>query len=317
MRVLVTGGAGFIGSHLCEKLLARGDEVVCVDNLNDYYSPARKRKNIESFAQESGFSFYKVDITDAEALDNVFKKERLDKVVHLAARAGVRPSIEQPILYERVNVGGTLNVLECARIYGVRHFIFGSTSSVYGNNKKVPFSEEDNVDHPISPYAATKKAGELLCSTYSHLYGMNITCLRFFTVYGPKGRPDMAPYLFTDWIYRGKEIKRFGDGATQRDYTYVDDVVVGILAALGKEFPYEIINLGNAHTVGLNEFICVVEDILGRKAKIREMPAQPGDMPRTYADIRKAQRLLGYKPSTSITVGMQQFVSWYEEQKNE
>ncbi len=311
MKVLITGGAGFIGSHTTEALLGRGDEVVCLDNFNDYYDPARKRKNVAPFLERPGYQLYEGDIRDADRLETVFATERPDKVIHIAAMAGVRPSIQRPLLYEEVNVRGTLNVLEAARRHEVRNFLFSSSSSVYGGQDKVPFSEDDPIARPISPYAATKAAGELLCHTYHHLHGIPITCLRFFTVYGPRGRPDMAPYLFTKWVFEGAPLKRFGDGRTSRDYTYIDDIVAGVVAALDADLGYEIINLGESQTVLLCDFIALVERLVGKPANVVPMPMQPGDVPRTYADISKARRLLGYNPQTPFEEGMARFVDWY------
>lgn len=311
-NVLVTGGAGFIGSHVCDALLEKGDRVICIDNFNDYYDPQIKEKNVEHNLNNQLFKLYKADITDIEKLREIFQENNIEIVCHLAARAGVRPSIKQPDLYTKVNVNGTLNLLELAKEFKIKNFIFGSSSSVYGNNKKTPFSESDNVDNPISPYAATKKAGELLCHTYHHLHGMNITCLRFFTVYGPRGRPDMAPFIFTKNIDQGKEINVFGDGTSKRDYTFVKDIVAGIIAAIDKPLGYEIINIGNSKTVELNYFISIIESILGKKAAINRMPMQPGDVEITYADITKAEKLLGYNPKTNIEQGMKEFIEWYK-----
>jgi len=311
MKILITGGAGFIGSHTTAALLNRGDQVVCLDNFNDYYSPQRKRKNVSEFLDDMDYQLYEGDIRDGERLEEVFAKKKPDKVIHIAAMAGVRPSIERPSLYEEVNVKGTLNMLEAARRHQVTNFLFASSSSVYGGQEKVPFSEDDPIARPISPYAATKAAGELLCHTYHHLYGLNITCLRFFTVYGPKGRPDMAPYLFTQWIFEGTELKMFGDGTTSRDYTYIDDIISGVVAALDADLSYEIINLGNSQTVVLRDFIALVEKLAGKKANIVQLPMQPGDVPHTCADISKARRLLGYDPRTPVEEGMKHFVAWY------
>ncbi|MBI2453278.1 GDP-mannose 4,6-dehydratase [Candidatus Peregrinibacteria bacterium] len=311
MKILITGGAGFIGSHTTRLLLERGDKVVCVDNLNNYYSPAQKRKNITPFQGNTAFKMYKEDIVEYEKLKQIFKEEKPDKIIHLAARVGVRPSMEQPFLYEEVNVRGTLNVLELARHFAIQNLIVASSSSVYGNNKKVPFSETDSVDKPISQYAVTKKAAELLCHTYHHLYKLNISCLRFFTVYGPGGRPDMAPYLFTKNIIEGKPIKRFGDGKSQRDYTYIDDIVKGIVAALDKNYQYEIFNLGNNQSIALNKIIKIIESLLNKKAKIQECESQPGDVKKTYADITKAKKKLGYRPRVSVEKGMEKFIKWY------
>jgi UDP-glucuronate 4-epimerase len=311
MKVLITGGAGFIGSHTTTALLSRGDQVVCLDNFNDYYSPQRKRKNVSEFLSDIGYLLYEGDIRDGERLEEIFAKEKPDKVIHIAAMAGVRPSIERPLLYEEVNAKGTLNMLEAARRHRVTNFLFASSSSVYGGQEKVPFSEDDPIARPISPYAATKAAGELLCHTYHHLHGLNVTCLRFFTVYGPKGRPDMAPYLFTRWVFEGAELKMFGDGTTSRDYTYIDDIVSGVVAALDADLSYEIINLGNSQTVVLRDFITLVEELVGQKARIVQEDMQPGDVPRTCADISKARRLLGYDPQTPVEKGMKHFVAWY------
>lgn len=313
--VLVTGGAGFIGSHTCEKLLDHGEEVVCVDNLNDYYSPEVKKKNIEGCLKNDNFRFYKTDIRDKESMQQVFKENNIEKIIHLAARAGVRPSIEQPLLYADVNINGTLNLLELSREHSIKNFVFGSSSSVYGVNSKVPFSEDDKIDKPISPYAATKAAGELLCHAYSHLYGIPVTCLRFFTVYGPRGRPDMAPLKFTKLTDEGKEIHRYGDGSSKRDYTYVDDIVSGILSANEKAFKYEIFNLGNSQTVELRRLIEVIEENVGKEARITQLPAQPGDVPITYADIKKAKSELGYNPKIPIEEGIKKLVDWYKKVK--
>lgn len=313
MKLLVTGCAGFIGSHVGEALLKRGDSVVGVDEVNDYYDIRQKDKNLLLLSAYPEFVFYKEDIRNYAALKSIFEKEKPEKVVHLAARAGVRPSIQEPILYQEVNVGGTLNLLELAKDYQVKSFVFASSSSVYGNQKKVPFSEEDDVNNPISPYAATKRAGELLCHTYHHLYDLKITCLRFFTVYGPRGRPDMAPYKFVKQVMEDKPILKYGDGTTKRDYTYIADIAKGVIAAVDAELDYDIINLGNNKPVELNEFIRVVEKVTGKKAVIEQLPMQPGDVDITYADIIKAKKLLGYKPETTIDKGMKDFVGWYRE----
>jgi len=310
-KVLVTGGAGFIGSHTTEALLAWGDEVICLDNFNDYYDPARKRKNVAAFEGHPRYRLYEGDICDAERLEALFAAERPDKVMHIAAMAGVRYSIQHPELYESVNVRGLLNMLQASRRHTVSNFVFASSSSVYGADSPVPFREDAPCNRPVSPYAATKRAGELLCYTYHHLYGLRCTCLRFFTVYGPRGRPDMAPYLFTRWVSDGEPLKMFGDGTTYRDYTYIDDIVAGVVAALDADFGYEIVNLGNSQTVMLRDFIALVEDLVGRKANVEQMPPQPGDVPRTYADVSKARRLLGYDPKTPFAEGMARFVEWY------
>lgn len=312
-KILVTGGAGFIGSNTIKRLLDSGYFVVCVDNFNDYYDPRAKERNIRTFLTNENFRLYREDICNFLKMDKIFKKENFDKVCHLAARAGVRSSIKAPFLYEEVNVKGTLNMLELSRVYKVKSFVFASSSSVYGNNKKIPFSENDSVDFPVSPYAATKKTCELLAYTYHHLYGLKCTGLRFFTVYGPCGRPDMAPFLFVDAIYKGKEIKRFGDGTAKRDYTFIDDVTDGITAAIEKGLSYEIINLGNNKPIELNYFVGLIEKLLGKKAIVKEYPKQPGDVDTTYADISKAQELLNYVPKISINEGMSKFIDWYLE----
>lgn len=314
-KILITGGAGFIGSSLIDQLLKTTDyHVVCLDNLNNYYSPQRKQKNIDPFKNHPNFTFYKADVRDFGALQEIFTKHQFSKIVHLAARAGVRASIKEPLLYEQVNTRGTLHLLELAREFQVPQFIYGSTSAIYGNQKKVPFSESDSCNQPISPYAATKKAAELLCHTYAHLYGINMTVLRFFTVYGPKGRPDMAPYLFTKAVLESKPIEKFGDGTTERDYTYIDDIVAGIMKAMEKLFEYEIINLGNNQPVTLNDFIETLEKATGKKAKIIEKPIPPGDVDRTCADIEKAKKLLDWRPTTSIEIGLKKFVEWYRQE---
>ena len=313
-NVLVTGGAGFIGSHLVGRLLAEGGwRVSVVDDFNDFYEPAVKRRNVEGFAGREDFRLHEADIRDRAALDKIFGGARFDCVVHLAARAGVRPSLTEPALYLETNVNGTLNLLEAARAAGVRQFVFGSSSSVYGENEKVPFSEDDPVARPISPYAATKAAGELLCHTHAHLYGLRAVCLRFFTVYGARQRPDLAIHKFARLISEGRPIPVFGDGTTRRDYTYVDDIIAGVRAAMDyTASAYEIINLGESRTVSLSELISLLEKELGREAVIDRQPPQPGDVPQTFADISKARRLLGYDPRTPIEEGIRRFVQWYQ-----
>ncbi|MFC1722668.1 GDP-mannose 4,6-dehydratase [Nanoarchaeota archaeon] len=313
MKILVTGGAGFIGSHTSDRLIARGDTVICVDNFNDYYDPKVKESNISQHKDNPNFILHRADITNIDNLRKIFWKEQPDKVIHLAARAGVRPSISNPLLYEKVNIKGTLNLLELAKEHKIKNFVYASSSSVYGGNKKVPFEETDRVDNPVSPYAATKKACELMCHAYHHLYKLNISCLRFFTVYGPRGRPDMAPYLFTKWILEGRPIKRFGDGSSKRDYTYIADIVQGIVAALDRNSKFEIFNIGNNQIVELNQLITTIEKIVGKKANIEQHPEQPGDVPITYADITKAKQLLKYQPTTSIEEGFKKFYDWYKE----
>ena len=313
MKLLVTGGAGFIGSHLVERLLARGNEVVCLDDFNDYYDPALKRANIRKAAENPRFMLAEGDIRDIDFLGSLAKRHSFDAVVHLAARAGVRASIKQPSLYEEVNCAGTLNVLETCREAGIERLVFGSSSSVYGINSKVPFSEDDRLDRPISPYAATKRAGELMCHTYHHLYGLGITCLRFFTVYGPRQRPEMAIHKFTRRIVKGEPLEIYGDGSSRRDYTYIDDIMDGVMRALDRPFPFEIFNLGESRTVELRRLISLIEQAVGKKAVIKMMPEQAGDVPVTYADIRKARTMLGYSPAVPVEEGIRRFVSWYME----
>src|SRR5574337_474580 len=312
MSILATGGAGFIGSHLVERLLSQGEEVVVIDNFNDFYPPAYKRENISAAIQNPHLTLYETDICNTASCKEIFEKHRIEKVVHLAAYAGVRPSIERPLLYEEINCKGTLNLLELSRIHKVKQCIFGSSSSVYGNNKKIPFSEDDPVNEPISPYAATKRAGELYCYNYYHLYKIPIACLRFFTVYGPRQRPDLAIRKFTELIDRDQQIPMYGDGTTQRDYTFFSDIIDGVVSALNKQFDFEIINLGNSTPIQLTRLIELIEQELGKKAKIKRLPEQPGDVHRTYADIRKAERLLHYRPKVSIEEGIRLFVDWYK-----
>jgi UDP-glucuronate 4-epimerase len=310
---LVTGGAGFIGSHLVERLLGEGDwRVHVVDDFNDFYDPALKRRNVAPHLARRDFRLREADIRDRAALAGVFREEAFDCVVHLAARAGVRPSLAEPLLYAETNIRGTLNLLELARESGVRRFVFGSSSSVYGENEKVPFSEDDPVNRPISPYAATKAAGELLCHTYSHLWGLRCVALRFFTVYGARQRPDLAIHKFARLISRGQPVPVFGDGTTRRDYTFVDDIIAGVRAAMDYEASaFEVINLGESRTVSLSELIGLLERELGREARLERQPPQPGDVPQTFADISKARRLLGYDPQTPIEEGIRRFVEWF------
>jgi UDP-glucuronate 4-epimerase len=317
-RVLLTGGAGFIGSHLAEALLRQGCTLSVVDNLDDFYSPERKRANLKSIQRVGNYGFHQADICDPAALRAVFERTQPETVIHLAARAGVRPSIEQPLLYERVNGQGTVNLLELSREFKVSRFIFGSSSSVYGITNRVPFSEDDPTLHPISPYAATKLAGELMCHTYAHLYQLPVICLRFFTVYGPRQRPDLAIHKFTALMEAAKPIPVFGDGSTGRDYTYVDDIVAGVLAALKYPIPpgrppFDVFNLGNSKPVTLNELITHLEAATGRKANRAPQPPQPGDVPLTWASVAKAARLLQYRPATTLPQGLAKFVAWYRE----
>src|SRR5881628_4053288 len=310
MRVLVTGGAGFIGSHLVEKLLASGHEVVILDDFNDFYDPQTKHANIAGLARD--VTIYHVDLRDSESVRNLFHREKVDAIAHLAARAGVRPSIQQPRLYYDTNVTGTLHLLEAARVTGVERFVFASSSSVYGASKRIPFSEDEHLTQTLSPYAATKIAGEFLCSTYSHLYQLRVVALRYFTVYGPRQRPDLAIHKFTRRIYAGQPIDQFGDGSTRRDYTYIDDVIQGTMAALQYQGPlYDVFNMGESETIQLKELISAIENALGKKAKVNRLPEQPGDMPLTCADISKARKLLGYNPTTKFSKGLPRFVDWF------
>jgi len=314
MNLLVTGGAGFIGSHLVERLLSEGHRVVGLDNFDEFYDPALKRRNLTRALQTPGFRLVEGDLRDEERLRNIFQEENFEMVAHLAARAGVRPSLENPLLYTEVNIRGTLNLLEACKNSGVRRFVFASSSSVYGNNPKIPFAEDDPVDNPISPYAATKKAGELICYTYHHLYGLDIACLRYFTVYGPRQRPEMAIHQFTRLIHQDKKISLFGDGSSRRDYTYIDDAVEGTMGALFREHGYEIYNIGESQTTTLSQLIQSIEEKVGKKARVDYLPAQPGDVQRTFADIRKAGAKLGYRPRTGIQEGLTRFVRWYLEE---
>ncbi|MEW5822296.1 MAG: GDP-mannose 4,6-dehydratase [Cyanobacteriota bacterium] len=310
--VLITGAAGFIGSHLISSLI-ENNKIICVDDFNDFYSPEIKRKNIEQYNNNPDFKLYELDIAEYELLEKVFKENQVDKVVHLAARAGVRPSLIDPLLYTRTNINGTVNLLELSKNYNIPHFVFGSSSSVYGISDKVPFKEDFDIIRPISPYAATKVAGEAIAYTYSHLYDMRIICLRFFTVYGARQRPDLAIHKFTRLIDNGKSIPVFGDGSAKRDYTYIDDIIQGVLAALNYDkVRYDIFNLGESRSIELSYLIELIEENLGKKAIIDRKPSQPGDVPITYADITKAKSLLGYNPTTDIVDGIKEFVKWYK-----
>lgn len=314
MRILVTGAAGFIGSHVCDQLLADGHTVVGLDNFNDMYDPALKEANIGVAQQSADFELVRGDILDTSLLAAVFDRVRPDCVVHLAAWAGVRPSIERPALYQKVNIEGTLNLLERCRHDGVSRFVFASSSSVYGNRDEVPFRETDNVDQPVSPYAATKKAGELLCATYHHLFGLNVHCLRFFTVYGPRQRPEMAIHKFTRLIATDQPITMFGDGSSSRDYTYVTDIAAGVVASVARCEGYRIFNLGESKTITLKDLIAAIGDALDKVPEVIELPNQPGDVVRTFADITRARTELGYAPQVGILEGIQQFVAWYRAQ---
>jgi UDP-glucuronate 4-epimerase len=314
-RILLTGGAGFIGSHVAEALIRRGTQLSIVDNLDNFYALSRKRLNLQEIRNAGAYEFFEADVRDMDALRKVAEHVQPEIVIHLAARAGVRPSIEQPALYESVNVAGTVNLLEIAREFKVQRLIFGSSSSVYGITNTVPFCEDDLETRPISPYAATKLAAELMCYTYTHLYGLTILCLRFFTVYGPRQRPDLAIHKFTALIELGKPIPVYGDGSMGRDYTYVDDIVAGVIASLEyapePKLPFEVFNLGNSHPVRLRELIAQLEAATGKKALQDRLPDQPGDVPITWANIDKARRLLGYSPKTSMEQGLRNFVAWY------
>ncbi|MCZ8132981.1 MAG: NAD-dependent epimerase [Steroidobacteraceae bacterium] len=329
MKILVTGAAGFIGHHTSERLLARGDEVVGLDNLNDYYDPALKLARVERLQKHRGFRFVKLDLADRAGVPELFARERFDRVVHLGAQAGVRYSLQNPLAYVDSNVVGTANILEGCRHHGVQHLVYASTSSVYGANTKMPFSVHHNVDHPLSFYAATKKATELMAHTYSYLYGLPTTGLRFFTVYGPWGRPDMALFLFTKNILAGKPIDVFNHGHHRRDFTYVDDIVSGIVGALDNvatpsaewsgdapdpatsRAPYRLYNIGNNRPVELLRYIELLEQYLGRKAEKNLLPLQVGDVPDTWADIDDLARDVGYAPTTPVEEGVKRFVDWY------
>lgn len=312
-NILITGGAGFIGSHLVDHLLKEGGwTITVVDDFNDFYDPVIKRANVAEHLRNADYHLIELDIRDTGALERLFAVVKFDVIVHLAARAGVRPSLKEPLLYTEVNITGTQNLLELAKKHGVRQFVFGSSSSVYGINEKVPFAEADPIFNPISPYAATKAAGELLCHTYSHLYGMRIVCLRFFTVYGARQRPDLAIHKFSKLITEGKPIQMFGDGTARRDYTYIDDIIQGVRAAIDYDrSQYEIFNLGESQTIELKELISLLERSLDMNAQIDHQAMQLGDVPITYADITKSRKMLGYNPTTQIADGIPKFVEWF------
>jgi len=310
MRVLVTGGAGFIGSHLCEALLARGDAVTVLDNFNDFYDPELKRRNVRAL---EGAELVEGDVRDRELVEGLFESGAFDAVVHLAAMAGVRPSVADPLLYEDVNVRGTLILLEAARQQPGLRFVFASSSSVYGGNTEVPFKETDDIPRPVSPYAATKRAGELLAYTYHHLHDLPVTCLRFFTVYGPRQRPEMAIHAFVRKVLAGEPLPFFGDGTTRRDYTYVDDIVDGVVRAIDRCAGYEIYNLGESATTSLAELVEMIGDVCGEEVRLDRQPLQPGDVLVTYADVAKARARLGYAPGIGVREGLERFVAWYRE----
>lgn len=320
-KVLVTGGAGFVGSSVAEELLARGDDVVIVDEMNDYYDVTRKQSNLdrlrEMYPEEKRLSIYKGDICDEKLMTDLFEKERPQWICHMAARAGVRPSIQDPYVYIHSNIVGTVLLMELAHKFGVKNFVFASSSSVYGGSKSTFFSEEENVDNPVSPYAATKKACELLAYTYHHLYKLNVSALRFFTVYGPRGRPDMAPFKFVDRISRGEEIQKFGDGTSSRDYTFISDIVDGVVRSIDHAYPYQVFNLGKGDGTSLNEFISIVEKHTEKKALISQLPDQPGDVPYTCASVEKAKILLGYEAQISFDEGIRRTVGWYRSTHSE
>jgi UDP-glucuronate 4-epimerase len=309
--VLVTGGAGFIGSHLVERLLSQGRRVVCLDNFDPFYPPAQKWRNLDAARRQPLFSLVEGDLRDERVLDRIFQTTPIDAVVHLAALAGVRPSLRQPGLYNEVNVGGTLSLLEVVCRHRVQNFVFASSSSVYGIRTQAPFREEEAAEQPVSPYAATKRAGELICYTYHHLYALPITCLRLFTVYGPRQRPDLAIHTFARHLLAGEAIPIFGDGTTSRDYTFVADIVSGVVAALDRPHPYEIINLGNSRPVLLRDLVATLADLFGVTPRLLRLPEQPGDVALTCADVAKAQRLLDYQPRVDLREGLSHFRDWF------
>ncbi|PKM44135.1 MAG: epimerase [Firmicutes bacterium HGW-Firmicutes-8] len=319
-NILVTGAAGFIGSNVSEMLLKKDYNVIGIDSFNDFYSPLIKRGNANEIVKTAesigaNFKLYEGDIRNGEVIDRVFAENKIEAVIHLAAYAGVRPSIENPELYFDVNINGTVKILECIKKYGIKRHVFASSSSVYGNNKKVPFSEQDPVDNAISPYAATKKAGEVICYTYHHLYDINTACLRFFTVYGPRQRPDLAIHKFTKLMVEGKPIPFFGDGSMKRDHTYIDDILDGVYKALiwtdSPKKRYDIFNLGESHTITLTELVEAISDELGINPIINRLPMQQGDVNRTFADISKAKKILGYNPQTNFEEGIKKFIKWF------
>lgn len=310
MKILVTGCAGFIGSHLCDRLLTDRHTIIGIDNYNNYYDPKIKEKNLESAKSSKLFKLYRKDILDFEDLKGIFKKEKPQKVIHLAARAGVRPSINNPLLYSQVNVQGTVNLLKLSVDFKVKQFIFGSSSSVYGQSKRLPFSEDDPCDEIISPYGASKRAAEFWVESFYRSYGLRSVILRFFTVYGPRGRPDMAPAIFTKAIIKDKGITQFGDGSSSRDYTYIDDIIDGIIFVINKQFDFEIFNLGNNHPVLLSKFISILEIIVSKKALVKRSPLQKGDVEKTWANIVKAKRLLNWKRKTKLSAGLNHYHEW-------
>ncbi|NUM56175.1 MAG: GDP-mannose 4,6-dehydratase [Candidatus Hydrogenedentes bacterium] len=313
-RILVTGAAGFIGSHTCDALLARGDYVAGIDCFDSFYDPAIKRRNIAGALTSDRFRLHEIDICDEAALMRAFDAERPDVVVHLAARAGVRPSLEDPNLYNRVNVIGSQHILDACRKYMPSHLVFASSSSVYGGIKETPFRETMACDRPVSPYAATKRMNELMAHVYHRVYGLRVTLLRFFTVYGPRQRPEMAIHKFAKLIDEGKPVPMFGDGSALRDYTYIDDIMDGVLKAIDTPFDYEIFNLGESHTTSLKDLIGLLGELMGKDVKIEPLPFPPSDMETTYADVSKAREMLGYAPTTSMREGLARFIGWYRDQ---
>jgi UDP-glucuronate 4-epimerase len=319
VKVLVTGGAGFIGSHVCERLVERGDSVVIVDSFDPFYDPAIKRRNVDALLSGPNATLIEADIADAAGLESAIGDQSFDAIIHLAARAGVRPSLDNPVAYARTNVEGTVALLELARRRGIRPFVFGSSSSVYGDSTPVPFVESEPASDPISPYAATKRAAELLCRSHAHLFGMSVICLRLFTVYGPRQRPDLAIHKFTRLMSNGRAIPFFGDGSTERDYTYVADIVHGIERALdwtvaAPASAFEIVNLGESQTTSLSQLVDLISKALGTTPQLDVRPSQPGDVQRTFASVDKARALLGYEPQTSMEAGIAKFVEWFREQ---
>ena len=313
IKILVTGIAGFIGSNLGEHLIKGDFKIIGIDNFDPFYNRTTKLNNLELLSKAPGFKFYEADIRDISSLRSVFNAEKPDIIIHLAAKAGIRPSLKDPKAYYDVNVMGTLNILEMMKEFNISKMIFGSSSSIYGNNKKVPFSENDSVDNPISPYASSKKSCELLCHTYHHLYDFDIFCLRFFTVYGPRQRPDLAIHKFTKLIMEGNPIPFYGDGSTERDYTYIDDIVNGILGAMNNLNGYDIFNIGESKTISLSKMVTTLENIIGKIAILEKLPMQPGDVEKTYADISKAKQILGYNPTFSFEEGIEKFIKWLNE----
>jgi len=313
VHILVTGGAGFIGSHLTDRLLAMGHRVSVIDSFSPFYDISIKRKNLEKARQSDNFSLYEIDLRDSENITEIFTLNDFEVVVHLASKAGVRPSIRLPRAYFDVNVNGTINILEECRLHGIKKVVYASSSSVYGNSSNVPFKETHNVDFPISPYAASKKTGELICHNYHHLYGLDIFALRFFTVYGPRNRPDMGMFKFCKSIIEGKPINMYGHGKPRRDFTYIDDIIDGVIRSIERVSGFEIFNLGESQTISVRELIALFEKELGREAILNPMEMQPGDVMETYADISKARKLLGYNPRTPVEDGVKKLVAWYRE----